>query len=112
MEALLDEHLAAWERGDTDRVFACDSEFHATLLAYTRNRRIVSLIGGLADQTAIYRVRRMASQTRLRKSIEEHRMILEAARNRDAERIQDLMTNHLLGFCREALHEWLGGGLF
>jgi DNA-binding GntR family transcriptional regulator len=72
-----------------------DKEFHLGLLALSGNLRLVRLVGQLRDQTRLVGLRRLAEDGRLMATAREHAEILDALRNRNADRAEWLMRRHL-----------------
>jgi DNA-binding GntR family transcriptional regulator len=73
-----------------------DRAFHLGLLELTGNRRLVRLVAQLRDQTRIAGITPLAREGNLAKSAAEHRDILDALEQRDADKAQRLMKRHLI----------------
>jgi DNA-binding GntR family transcriptional regulator len=73
-----------------------DREFHLGMLELTGNRRLVRLVAQLRDQTRIAGITELAREGNLAKSAAEHRDILDALEERDAEKAKALMKRHLI----------------
>jgi DNA-binding GntR family transcriptional regulator len=106
VERASDEQLSALEsvvaeiersaaEGDLARFLLVDRDFHLGLLELTGNRRLVRLVGQLRDQTRLVGLKPLAESGHLNASAREHRLVLDALRERDADRAQELMRSHL-----------------
>ena len=84
------------EAGDLAAFLLADRDFHLGLLELTGNRRLVRLVGQLRDQTRLVGLKPLAESGRLMASAREHRVILDALRQRDADRAEELMRTHLV----------------
>lgn len=73
-----------------------DRAFHLGMLELTGNRRLVRLVAQLRDQTRIAGITELAREGNLAKSAAEHRDILDALQERDADKAQELMKRHLI----------------
>jgi DNA-binding GntR family transcriptional regulator len=73
-----------------------DRAFHLGMLELTGNRRLVRLVAQLRDQTRIAGITELAREGNLAKSAAEHRDILDALEERDADKAQALMKRHLI----------------
>lgn len=94
-EKLLDGAEAALARGDPDRCSTLGNEFHQLFMRRAENQRLVSILRNLDDH--MQRFRRMSDQIsgRLVKSQAEHRRVLEAVKQQDAELAEQAMRSHL-----------------
>lgn len=98
--AELAEYLSSAQRkidvGDIAETYAVDVRFHNTITSFAENHLLQEMLEGLNNR--IHRVRRFI-QVRpgpnLPDSFEEHLVILEAMRDRDAARSVELMRQHL-----------------
>jgi DNA-binding GntR family transcriptional regulator len=73
-----------------------DRAFHLGMLELTGNRRLVGLVAQLRDQTRIAGITELAREGNLAKSAAEHRDILDALDDRDADKAEELMKRHLI----------------
>jgi DNA-binding GntR family transcriptional regulator len=107
LEALaphLDGIEEAAHAGDVSRFLLHDRQFHLGLLELAGNRRLVDVVGTLRDQTRLVGLQALAREHALTGSALEHRPILAALLDRDAERAQRLMREHL----QHARGTWAG----
>ncbi|HCX34279.1 MAG TPA: GntR family transcriptional regulator [Rhodocyclaceae bacterium] len=82
--------------GDAGRFFEANHEFHSALHELAGNRWLAEVLANLRKVLRLTRRDSLRLDGRLRQSLEEHRGILAAIRERDAERAQALMHAHLL----------------
>jgi DNA-binding GntR family transcriptional regulator len=74
---------------------AADRDFHLALLAAGGNRRLVSTVARLRDQTRLHNLRTINADGRLIASAEEHRPLLAAIVRHDEPAAERLMRQHL-----------------
>ena len=95
IEAVLDAADEARGRGDFDAASACGAQFHRAIHRHTHNRRLLPILENLEDQ--LQRLRELSNRGsgRLEKSSHQHRQVLEALREGDADRAEHAMRSHL-----------------
>ncbi len=89
---------------DVIRFLETDRAFHLELLALQGNRRLVSIVANLRDQTRLYGLKMLAQQDMLGASAVEHRQLLAAIDAGDTERVSQLTHAHL----EHTRREWAG----
>ncbi len=89
----LEKHAAS---GDTNRFFETNQEFHQALQELSGNRWLKQVIDDLRKVLKLTRRDSLRLDGRLKQSLEEHRAILAAIRERDAATAEALMHAHLL----------------
>jgi DNA-binding GntR family transcriptional regulator len=84
------------DQGKMDRLPRINTEFHNLLYALSRSPKLIKMINDLRDQ--IYRFRRiiLKMEDMARVSNEDHRKMLEAIQTRELERVEELVTEHIL----------------
>ncbi|MEO1020540.1 MAG: GntR family transcriptional regulator [Pseudomonadota bacterium] len=89
-----------------DSLFTLDSEFHNQLIASFDNPVITDAYGQTVQKIRLIRLdrRHLHSPHAVRKTIEEHRVILKALRDQDVEAAVTAMDAHM----RSALHRIMG----
>jgi len=107
LEQIIEKQEKAIGNKDPNQVYKYDTDFHHILMKDTRNKRMLNIINNLTDETDIHRLRMMASETRVKKSIDEHKQIIMAMKAKDCEKVKELLYNHLDGFCKEVIAEWI-----
>jgi DNA-binding GntR family transcriptional regulator len=83
-------------KGDIEGFFEINHEFHQTLQALSGNRWLKQMIEDLRKVLRLTRRDSLRLEGRLRQSLDEHRSILAAIRERDAATAEALMHAHLL----------------
>jgi DNA-binding GntR family transcriptional regulator len=86
--------MAAAADGDLPAFLTADRAFHLGLLELTGNRRLLRLIAELRDQTRLTGLSGLAAH-HLQAAAAEHAAVLDAVRDRDADRAERLMCRHL-----------------
>ncbi len=90
LHAQLESHL-----GDRDLFFAANERFHLRLLELADNRWRLQMVSDLRKVMKLNRHHSLFKQGRLEASLNEHRRIMAALRERNAERAQRLMLDHI-----------------
>ncbi len=97
LEQLLDESARAVAEENLSRYLEIDIEFHDLLLQRAENRRLITIMESVRDLTFRERVFSLRSPKNVQATLREHRAILDALRNKDAEAAGRLMERHLIG---------------
>lgn len=93
------------ERTAPEELVSNDIEFHRLIAEATDNAYFVSLLETISSQTARARIwRALAEDNACARTLNEHRLILEALERRDPELARSLMTVHVCG-----VENWLRG---
>ncbi len=106
LEALIDEGDAAIERGDLDRTFELNTQFHALILGACANTFLKNMLGSLQRMVRFYRKSALGAARnneqasaqyieRLRTKQRHHRSIHAALVARDAELAAKVMHDHV-----------------
>ena len=104
LEQLIADASTALEREDLPAFTAAGHEFHTFLIECTKNARLLSIINELFDQVrrvraAIYRTEQGAQHHALsQQGIDNHRCILDALADRNADRSEELMAADIQTF--------------
>jgi len=88
----LEAHAA---KGNIDRFFEANQDFHRTVMELAGNRWLTQVIQDLRRALRLARHHSLLARGRMRESLAEHRAILAAIRAHDAERAGELMHLHL-----------------
>ena len=83
------------EEKDIDKVVEADINFHEVLYKASRNERLVEIIHNLREQTLRFRTMSMNQPGRLAKTWEEHRLLVEAIAERNAEQAREIARMHM-----------------
>ncbi len=92
---ILDRMERAIARGELKLAASADASFHAAILEYGGNGRLVDLSSGLADLVRRVRLAVLAQRGRAEAALAEHREILEALAHRDPARAERHMQSHI-----------------
>ncbi len=110
MERLLKHADTALAQGEREQCSAFGAQFHQCFIQRANNRRLVAILSNLDDH--LQRFRRISDliSGRLEKSQQEHRQVLETARQGDAEKAGRAMYSHLQSVLKDIKEndEWLG----
>ena len=96
LDRSLSETQVQFDAGDSAKHFESDVYFHETVASFVENKLLKEVLDSLTNRIII--VRRFAQSKpgpHLVESFEEHRAILQAMRQRDADRASELMRLHL-----------------
>ncbi len=100
LRALLDEHEQAVQRSKGREYFQQegDLDFHYRIVQASKNEKLISLLcGELYHLVRMYRYRSSRTASRPHKALAEHRRVLDAIADRDAELAELLMRRHVAG---------------
>ncbi|MBI5579814.1 MAG: GntR family transcriptional regulator [Deltaproteobacteria bacterium] len=87
-----------------------NTEFHDLLYALSNSPRLIRMIDALRDHIYRYRQIILKEAGRARTSNEDHRLILESIRTRDAEGVEQLVREHILRGQQMALNAFESDG--
>lgn len=83
-------------KGDTEKIRDLDTDFHATLYKYCGSRVLEKILLPLHRKIIKYRSASLkSSKNRQLESIKEHREIYGALKEKDENRLERLMKNHI-----------------
>ena len=105
-ERITDEELEEMERllvyigeyidsENMDKIVEADSQFHDLLYKASRNDRLVGIINNLREQFTRFRSISIAYPGRLKNTWEEHRRLLEAIAQRNADQAMQIAREHM-----------------
>jgi DNA-binding GntR family transcriptional regulator len=101
MQELIDDHSKALKAKDVPRVMEANSKFHNTIIGKCSNPRLQDMLYNLDDHLKRYRMLSISQGLRLEKSVPEHAAILKALRERDPEKAEQALKDHLFS----AMHD-------
>jgi DNA-binding GntR family transcriptional regulator len=97
LNALLNTHFQTVQGGETYYQEAGDVDFHYRIMLGSKNRHLISeLMNGIYHLIRMYRVQLGMAGPRVTTAFDEHRHIVQAISNRDAELAEILMRRHIL----------------
>lgn len=80
---------------DIDEILKKDVEFHEYIFKSTNNKRLHQLINSLWEQVYRFRVSYISDNESIDNIINEHKLIIEAIKNRDCELAQKYAKQHI-----------------
>ena len=83
------------EEGNLEKIVETDTAFHDILYQASRNERLVSIINNLREQITTLRGRSMHYPGRLANTLAEHRIIVDSLAQRDSEKAQKAVREHM-----------------
>lgn len=96
LERSISETHSSYASGNAIKHFETDVLFHNTLIDYCRNELIVETLRSLHNRiTTVRRLAQTRSGPHLEIGLDEHKAVLHAVRQRDAEEAARLMAEHL-----------------
>jgi len=96
LEAKIDEFERLLRRNQLRGLPDVNTQFHDLLYALSRSPRLVGMIDALRDHIFRFRQIILRDARRARVSNDDHRLILEHIRRRDAEGVERLVREHIL----------------
>jgi DNA-binding GntR family transcriptional regulator len=72
-----------------------DFKFHQTIVMLSDAQRLINLISTLYDHIRIFRLTTMGLSDRMKTSLEDHRLLIEALRKRSPEESEERMRLHI-----------------
>lgn len=97
LQALLAAHLQTVQAGETYYQEAGDVDFHYRIILGSKNEHLITiLIEGIYHLIRMYRVQLGMAGPRVTTAFDEHKSIVQAIANRDAELAEILMRRHIL----------------
>ena len=97
---LTEYHL---DRGNAEQLAELDGKFHEVLYDASQSRILRHILSDFQKYVQVARKRSVKKEDRAKKSLEEHREILNALRTGDADRAEELAHIHILNVM-ENLH--------
>ena len=83
------------EIGDMEKVVQSDTDFHDQIYRASRNNRLVQIINNLRDQIQRFRSTSLSHPGRIKETLEEHKMLLEAISDRNVDLARKLAQEHI-----------------
>jgi len=84
-----------FDRRDQEGYIHANNRYHSYLQELAGNRTLNQIISGLRKKILLYRFQSLNLSERFEKSIEEHRELIEAFRERNPDKAEKLMSTHL-----------------
>jgi DNA-binding GntR family transcriptional regulator len=83
------------KNNNLEKLIEVDAEFHDTLFKASRNERLVQIVSNLREQIQRFRTASLSTPGRMKFAFEEHKKIVEAVSDRNAELAQALAREHI-----------------
>ncbi len=96
LRGLANEIVDCAKQGDMVSFLTLDRELHLSILELTGNRRLVSAVGLLRDQTRLYGLEKVIGTEAFVRSADEHPELLNLIEAGDSAAAASLMHQHLL----------------
>lgn len=103
LSRIVRDSAAALDKGDTKRLAALLDEFDVLLYAQSKNSRITAMLDNIRDHVTRIGRLTVAIPGRLGTSVQEHQAIYEAIVQRDGQRAETLMRQHILSVMADQL---------
>lgn len=95
LRPLVEAMKRAEEAGDMVAYLTADTEFHTTFLALHGNPELVQIVRRARERSRLHNLLPLAEAGQLTASTLEHEQMIEAALDRDRERMQELVARHI-----------------
>ncbi len=96
LEKNLDALEEALNSGDYDQSVEYDIQFHHILISGAKNPKLENLLNGIYDQINRFAFFSVSDVERQRMSLRQHRKVLEAIKNDDANLAEKLIRDHII----------------
>lgn len=96
LEAKIDEFQRMLEKKQMRNLPELNTQFHDLLYTLSRSPRLIAMIDALRDHIYRYRQIILKNEQQARISNEDHRLMLHHIRRRDAERVEQLVREHIV----------------
>ncbi|HWI55315.1 MAG TPA: GntR family transcriptional regulator [Desulfobacteria bacterium] len=83
------------QNNNLEKLIEVDTEFHETLYKACRNERLVQIVSNLREQIQRFRTASLSTPGRMQFALQEHKKIVEAVSERNAELAQALAREHI-----------------
>ena len=103
LSRIVRDSAAAFGAGDSDRLAALLDEFDVLLYAQSKNSRITAMLNNIRDHVTRIGRLTVAIPGRMGTSVREHQGIYEAIVQRDGQRAEALMRQHILSVMADQL---------
>jgi len=96
IEKKMKEFKICLETKDSDKLQKINTQFHDLLYALSKSPKLIKMINQLRAQISIFRQIILKQDEYAHKSNEDHVKMLAAIKNRDGERVEQLVRNHII----------------
>jgi DNA-binding GntR family transcriptional regulator len=84
-----------WQEGNNENWVLLDARFHELLYKFSRNDRLVQMMGNIMEQLSRYRIISLANADVRHNSLLEHQELIDALRRRDSEAAEKAAAKHI-----------------
>lgn len=102
MERLLDQSEYYFKNNDIRNLLRVHDAFHQMMIQASKLPRIIQILENMHDYIVRFRISFLSHPDLVARSIREHRDILAAAKQRDAEKVEAILKEHLFGISEYA----------
>jgi DNA-binding GntR family transcriptional regulator len=95
LESCLKDFKEPFSEKDVQRYAKEDFKFHQTIIAVSEAQRLIKMISTLYDHIRIFRLTTLGLSNRMKTSLAEHQLLIEAFQRRDPERAEQMMRQHI-----------------
>lgn len=95
LESFVEGFSEPFDEKEIRRYAREDFKFHQTIVQYSGAQRLISLVSTLHDYIRIFRLTTLGVSGRMKISIEEHRKLLSAFREKNSEEAERRMREHI-----------------
>ena len=96
LEEKINEYQQCLDRKDMEALPRINTEFHDLLYALSRSPRLIKMINDLKDQIFRFRQVILKMEEMAKISNNDHRLMLQSIRERDADVVEKLVREHIL----------------
>ncbi|MFC1862779.1 GntR family transcriptional regulator [Thermodesulfobacteriota bacterium] len=96
LEDKLREFRTCVKKGQLDALSRINTEFHDMLYTLSRSPRLIKMVGDLAEQVIRFRKILLDDKNMVKLIDHDHNMMLEAMKDRDLDRVEKLVKEHIL----------------
>ena len=104
----IEEYQKCCDNGQIDDLTRINTEFHDLLYALSRSPKLVKMINDLRDQICQFRQIILRHETLAKASNEDHRLMLEFIRKKNADGVEKIVREHILRGQEAVLREFDG----
>jgi len=95
LDELAEKMCATWQEGNVDNWVSMDAAFHELLYKFSRNERLVAMMGNIMEQLSRYRIISLANVEVRHNSLSEHQELIEALKRHDSEAAGKAAAKHI-----------------
>lgn len=97
LENYVHQSMVCHRTGDMDKVVEVNTAFHNEIIASCKNTHLKNLVKRINALSILARVQEFSGYKRTPEYLDEHAAIVEAMKQRDVDKVEMLMRNHIRG---------------